>query len=64
MIQINKLTKIYKLTKKQMLEQKTKKDIKRAVDNLSLVARPGEIYGLLGSMGQERQRLFAALLHY
>lgn len=51
MIQINELTKIYKLSKKQMMEQKTKKNMKKAVDNINFVARPGEIYGLLGPNG-------------
>lgn len=51
MIQINGLTKIYKLTKKQMMEQKTKKNMKKAVDKLTLTAKPGEIYGLLGPNG-------------
>ena len=41
MIQINELTKVYKLTKKQMMENKTKKNMMKAVDKLSLVARPG-----------------------
>ena len=51
MIEIQELTKVYKLSKKQMQEQKTKKSIKRAVDQVSLVAREGEIYGLLGPNG-------------
>lgn len=51
MIQINELTKIYKLTKKQMAEQKTKNNMKKAVDRLTLTAKPGEIYGLLGPNG-------------
>ncbi|CRZ35362.1 sodium transport system ATP-binding protein [Herbinix hemicellulosilytica] len=51
MIQINELTKVYKLTKKQMMEQKTKKKMMKAVDKVSLVSKPGEIYGLLGPNG-------------
>ena len=51
MIEIRNLTKIYKLNKKQMAESKTKNPLKTAVDNLSLKAEKGEIYGLLGPNG-------------
>ncbi|MBB2184535.1 ATP-binding cassette domain-containing protein [Lachnospiraceae bacterium MD1] len=51
MIIVKDLTKIYKLTKKQMQEQKTKKNMKVAVKQLSLNAEPGQIYGLLGPNG-------------
>ena len=51
MIEIKNLTKIYKLSKKKMMELKTKETIKRAADNISLTAKPGEIYGLLGPNG-------------
>ena len=51
MIQINELTKIYKLNAKKMQELKTKDNKKIAVNNISLEARPGEIFGLLGTNG-------------
>lgn len=51
MIQINNLTKIYKLGKKKMQELKTTNPEKIAVNGVSLEAHPGEIYGLLGPNG-------------
>lgn len=51
MIEIRNLTKTYKLNKKQMKESKTTDPVKVAVNDLSLTARPGEIYGLLGPNG-------------
>lgn len=51
MIEINNLTKIYKLSSKQMKELKTKRNIKKAVEDVSITANKGEIYGLLGPNG-------------
>ncbi len=51
MIEINNLTKVYKLSKRQMAKQKTKKNSKVAVNNVSITAQKGEIYGLLGPNG-------------
>ncbi|MBP5160265.1 MAG: ABC transporter ATP-binding protein [Lachnospiraceae bacterium] len=51
MIEVNNLTKIYKLGNKKMAELKTKDRTKVAAENISLVAKPGEIYGLLGPNG-------------
>lgn len=51
MVEIKNLTKVYKLTKKQMAEQKTKKNMKKAASDICLTAKPGEIYALLGPNG-------------
>lgn len=51
MIQINNLTKVYKLSAKKMQELKTKSSKKVAVDGISLTAEEGQIYGLLGPNG-------------
>ena len=51
MIEIKNLTKIYKLSKKAQKELKVKDTQKVAVDNLSLQAKNGEIFGLLGTNG-------------
>ncbi len=51
MIQIEHLSKIFKLNKKQQKELKTKETTKKAVDDLSLEIHDGEIFGLLGTNG-------------
>lgn len=51
MIEIENLTKIYKLNKKQQKELKVKETQKIAVSDLSITAREGEIFGLLGTNG-------------
>ena len=47
----DKLSKTFKLTKKQMKLNKTNNNLKVAVSNLSFEAYEGEIYGLLGPNG-------------
>lgn len=51
MIEINRITKVYKLSKKQMQQIKTSNRIKIAVNNLTLKIEDGEIYGILGTNG-------------
>lgn len=51
MIEIQNLTKVFTLSKKQMKEMKVKTNKKIAVNQLNLTARKGEIYGLLGPNG-------------
>lgn len=51
LIEVKDFTKVYHLNKKQMKEQKTKKNQKIAVDNINFTAKEGEIFGLLGPNG-------------
>lgn len=51
MIQIEELTKIYKLSKRQKREQNIKAGTKIGVDKVSLQIKKGEIYGILGTNG-------------
>ncbi len=50
-IRVENIKKTFTLSKKQMKINKTKEKRKVAVDGLSFVAVPGEIYGLLGPNG-------------
>jgi len=51
LIEVNKISKTFRLSKKQMALDGTKNKFKVAVDNVSFKALPGEIYGLLGPNG-------------
>ena len=51
MIEVKNLTKVYKLSKKQMLDAKTKTKTKVAVSDVSFTAKEGEVLGLLGPNG-------------
>ena len=51
MIEIKDLTKVFTLNRKMMKETKAKSSKKVAVNHLSLTAKKGEIYGLLGANG-------------
>lgn len=51
MIEIDNLTKVYRMSKKQMQQAKTTRCMKIAVDNLKLKIEKGEIYGILGTNG-------------
>lgn len=57
MIEIQHVTKIYKLNRKQMEEQKVKSNTKVAVKDVSLTAREGEIFGVLGPNGAGKTTL-------
>lgn len=50
-LEVENLTKKFKISSKQQKIQKSKEKIKVAVDNLSFKAYEGEIYGLLGPNG-------------
>ncbi len=51
MIEVTNFTKVYNLSKKQMTEKRTKTKEMKAVDQVSFIARDGEIFGLLGPNG-------------
>lgn len=51
MLQVENITKTYKLSKKQMKLSQTDNKLKVAASNVSFEVKPGEIFGLLGPNG-------------
>lgn len=51
MIEVNGLSKVFKLNRKQMTKNNTKVNKKVAVNNITFKAEKGEIFGLLGPNG-------------
>ncbi|MEG1711315.1 MAG: ABC transporter ATP-binding protein [Clostridia bacterium] len=64
-IEVNNITKTFKLSRKQMKIDNTSDNKKVAVSNLSFCAYPGEIFGLLGPNGAGKtttMRIIATLI--
>ncbi len=61
MIEVQHVTKIYKLNKKQMEEQKVNSSMKVAVKDVTLSAREGEIFGVLGPNGAGKTTLLRCI---
>ena len=51
MVEVTGLRKIYKLSQKQMQQEKVKSSQKIAVNGIDFTAAPGQIFGLLGPNG-------------
>lgn len=66
MVEVKDLTKVYKLSKRQMAKLKTKENTKIAVNHVSFTANEGEIFCLLGPNGAGKTttlRCIATLLN-
>ena len=64
-LKVENLTKTFKLSRKQQKLERTSQSVKVAVDNLSLTAYRGEIFGLLGPNGAGKTttlRMLATLI--
>lgn len=61
MIEVQNVTKIYKLNKKQMKEQKANSSMKVAVKDVTLSAKEGEIFGVLGPNGAGKTTLLRCI---
>lgn len=64
-LELKNVTKVFRLSKKQMKENKTNERYLTAVNNLSLNIEPGIIYGLLGPNGAGKTttlRMIASLI--
>lgn len=60
-LEVRNIKKTFKLSRKQQKIEKTKTKLKVAVDNLSFIAYPGEIFGLLGPNGAGKTTCLRAI---